>query len=72
MLPADRGQELSVTVYGMVAPIQFASVCWRRSTGAASTKRVDRANSVFWDPSDTTNEGPLQQNFYTEGLTPLR
>jgi hypothetical protein len=53
---------VGATVKGMVALIHLAVPCLRRWTGESSTKRVERANPLFWWLSDTTNKGPLQQN----------
>jgi hypothetical protein len=53
MLPAGHIQQVSVTVWGMVALIQFADPCYLLCTGDSSTKRVEKANSLFWDRSNT-------------------
>jgi hypothetical protein len=37
----------------MVALVSFADLRSRRRTGDSITKRLDRAISPFWDPSDT-------------------
>ena len=48
------------------------TACWRLETGESSTKRVDMANSLFWDPSDTTTRGSSQGIFFTEESIQLR
>jgi hypothetical protein len=67
-----QGQELSATVWGMVALAYCADPCSHRRTGKSSTKRVERVNSLLWDPSNTRNGSPLQQGFFAEESNPVK
>ena len=49
-----------------------AAACCRRRTGESSAKRVESANSLFWELSNTINEGLVQQNSFSEESSPLR
>jgi hypothetical protein len=53
LLPAGRGQQMSATIPWTVALIHLAVPCLRRWTGESRTKRVEKANSVFVDLSNT-------------------